>query len=325
MPKSTAARPPSGRTNMLPGCMSAWKNPWWKTWTKKARADFSSKSLVLCPAARKAVISSTGIPCTRSLVSTRCPVSCQLIVGTLNPSTSFMFSLSSAAAAASKRKSISNLMDSARLRIVSTRRKRRYSGLADSTNLAIHKNRSISRWKAISIFGLRTLTATSRPSRVTAKWTWAIEAAATGISSKLVNNSSICFENSASIVARACAAGNGAKLSCNWERSVENSSPNKSERVDRAWPSLMKLGPVSCRAAASRWPGRPLPLRENSRANITAGPPTSRCSNSIKASWRARIRAILNKRPIFLMVWPILRPQIRQAEWMVAIPPLRFW
>ena len=42
--------------------------------------------------------------------------------------------------------------------------------------------------KASSMPGRSTLTATSRPSVVTAKCTWAIEAAATGVSSKLVNN-----------------------------------------------------------------------------------------------------------------------------------------
>ena len=55
--------------------------------------------------------------------------------------------------------------------------------------------------------GRSTLTATSRPSVVTAKCTWAIEAAATGVSSKLVNSASIGWPSSASMMRRASAPG----------------------------------------------------------------------------------------------------------------------
>src|SRR6202011_1372735 len=51
--------------------------------------------------------------------------------------------------------------------------------------------------------GRNTFTATSRPSVVRAKWTWAIEAAATAVSSNEANIVSIGRENSASISARA--------------------------------------------------------------------------------------------------------------------------
>jgi hypothetical protein len=56
-------------------------------------------------------------------------------------------------------------------------------------------------------------------------------------------------------------------------RSVATSSLSRSARVDSAWPSLMKLGPISCSAAASRSPGRRESRRTaNSRAQaISAG------------------------------------------------------
>jgi hypothetical protein len=100
--------------------------------------------------------------------------------------------------------------------------------------------------------GRKTLTATSRPSVVRAKWTWAIEAAATAVSSNDANIVSSGRENSASISARASRPGNGGSRSCRLARSRVISSPKRSARVDRSWPSLMKLGPNSPNAAASR-------------------------------------------------------------------------
>ncbi len=60
--------------------------------------------------------------------------------------------------------------------------------------------------------GRRILTATSSPVVVTAKWTWAIEAAATGWSSKLLNSVSSVRPNSSAMMARAAAAGKGRQL-----------------------------------------------------------------------------------------------------------------
>jgi hypothetical protein len=60
---------------------------------------------------------------------------------------------------------------------------RRNEGTNRSTRSAIHDSKSTSRAKAASTPGRRTLTATSSPSGVRAKWTCAIEAAATGVSS----------------------------------------------------------------------------------------------------------------------------------------------
>ncbi len=121
--------------------------------------------------------------------------------------------------------------------------------------------------------GRSTLTATSRPSVVTAKCTWAIEAAATGASSKLVKIASIGWPSSASMMRRASAPENAGRWSCKRARSAATSSLNRSARVDSAWPSLMKDGPISCSAAASRSPGRRESRRRaNSRAQaISAG------------------------------------------------------
>ena len=68
--------------------------------------------------------------------------------------------------------------------------------------------------------GRNTFTATSRPSVVTAKCTCAIEAAATGTSSKLANSVASGAPKSASITARAALAGNGGSRSCSSARSA---------------------------------------------------------------------------------------------------------
>src|SRR5690349_24290739 len=71
-----------------------------------------------------------------------------------------------------------------------------------------------------------------------------------------------------------------------------------SERVESIWPSLMKLGPRSRNAAASRWPGRPgTPLRETSRASAASPGATSCSSPGNSASWRPSVRTITARRP----------------------------
>ena len=64
-----------------------------------------------------------------------------------------------------------------------------------------------------SIPGLRILIATSVPSWSSAKWTWAIEAEATGVRSKRLNTSSTGRPYSASRRAIACSVGKGGTLS----------------------------------------------------------------------------------------------------------------
>ena len=148
--------------------------------------------------------------------------------------------------------------------------------------------------------GRSTLTATSRPSVVTAKCTWAIEAAATGVSSKLVNNASIGWPSSASMMRRASAPGKAGRWSCNCARSAATCSLKRSARVDRAWPSLMKDGPISCSAAVRRSPGRRASRRRaNSRAQATSAGVMPRISSGNNASCRAKLSAMRSRRQEF--------------------------
>ena len=56
MPKSTTAIAPSASTNMFPGWRSAWKKPSRNTWLKKAAAALRNRSSMRCPAARSAAL-----------------------------------------------------------------------------------------------------------------------------------------------------------------------------------------------------------------------------------------------------------------------------
>ncbi len=188
MPKSTTAMRPSSWTKRLPGCRSPWKKPSRKTCLKIASAATVSTRSGSWPAAMIAARSSIGIPAMRSRVRTRRPVRDQSTAGTCRLGSAAKFSASSDAAAASILKSISWPTDSAKRETESTNRSRRRSGRSHSMRSASQKNRSRSRPNARSMPGRSTLTATGRPSVVAAKCTCAIEAAATGVSSKLRNS-----------------------------------------------------------------------------------------------------------------------------------------
>src|SRR5216684_1265742 len=147
--------------------------------------------------------------------------------------------------------------------------------------------------------GRSTLTATSRPSVVTAKCTWAIEAAATGTSSKLANNAVTGWPSSASMVRRASRPEKGGRWSCRRARSAATVSLSTSARVDSAWPSLMKDGPISCNAAVSRSPGRRASRRRaNRRAQTISGGAMPIVSSGNSASCRARLSARRSRRHV---------------------------
>ncbi len=249
------------------------------------------------PASTRASRSSEAIPLTRSRVSTRRAVRRQSTFGTRKPASSAQFSASSEAAAASRRRSISIWVERARVATDAIGRNRRNPGCSRSSQRAIQANRSRSRCISRSMPGRRILTATSSPSEVTAKCTCAIEAAAIGRSSKLENSSAKGWPSSASSVARAISGGKGGKWSCRAERSAAKRSPNRSARVPRLWPSLMKLGPSSCRASAKRCPGRPAALWLDSRrasASTVSGIGSSSSGN--RALCRARQRPMPSSR-----------------------------
>ena len=243
MPKSTATIRPSASTKALPGCWSAWKKPSRNTWLKNTAAALPRISVGSWPASIRRSRWSTGMPWIRSRVSTRRPVRSQSTAGVRKVGSSAKFSASSRAAAASMRRSISSRVESAKVLTTSTGLSRRRSGRIRCTRPAIQYSRSRSRAKAASISGRSTLIATSRPSAVTAKWTWAMDAAAAALSSNCLYSSPTGRPSSSSIMRRAAVPSKGGSRSCNAARSLATCSPSRSGRVESIWPSLMKVGP----------------------------------------------------------------------------------
>ena len=115
-------------------------------------------------------------------------------------------------------------------------------------------------------------------------------------------------------------------------RSSVISSPSRSARVDRIWPSLMKLGPSSVSAAASRSPGRPrgagaAPPEQPGDAQTAARRRRCRSSGN-SASCRARVSAIRTRRARLRQAAQepehrVGSLQSRQAECSAATPPVR--
>ena len=294
MPKSTGTRSPWASMKMLPGCMSPWKKPSRNTCLKKisaARARIRSGSN---PAASRAARSSEAMPLD-PLQREHAPRGALPV--DLGHMKAFVVGEVLGRARTPRRPPGA---DPSRAGSRRRRSRPRRSGAAGetpgcrrSTQAAIQAKKSRSRAICRSIAGRRILTATSSPSVVTAKWTWAIEAAATGRSSKLANSSSIGAPSSASIIQRARARSNGGRSSWSCDRSAASSWPSRSERVARLWPSLMKLGPRSCNAMARRWPGRPgASWRDSRRASRRTRSGIGRRSSGNSALCRARQRAM---------------------------------
>ena len=206
------------------------------------------------PASRSRCTWLIGTPSMRCMTSTSWVQSSQTISGISTSPRPSMLRRSCAAFAASRTRSSSScryLSNSAttwrgfsRLPSADQRSTARASWRISSTSSSI----------AASIPGRRTLTATSRPSRSTAKCTCAIEALATGTGSKLANTASIGSPNARSTIARATGAGNGGTRSCSLASSSAMSGGSRSRRVDSTWPNLTKIGPSRSSPSRSRTP-----------------------------------------------------------------------
>ena len=213
------------------------------------------------------------------------------------------------------------------VRIVSTSRRCRSPGRQRSISSATHRSRSRSRPIAASIPGRSTLTATGSPSVVTAKCTCAIEAAATGSSSKLANSSTIGRPRSASTIARASSAGNGGSRSCSISRSRATAGPIRSSRTASDCPSLMNAGPSSLSALASRSPGVPgTPRAAASSAPRSTARGKGMSASGNRASWRASIRAEARSRQALRVLRSIRSGMVgtrpRQALLPRSLPPV---
>ena len=141
---------------------------------------------------------------------------------------------------------------SARVCTTSTGFSRRSAGCGRSTEPASHRKRSRSRAKAAAMPGRSTLTATScprwsprnGPARSRRRRSAPRRRMRTEPSSGAAE---LGLDQRARLGAR-----ERRQRSCSSARSAAISSPSRSARVDSIWPSLIKLGPSSSNAAASR-------------------------------------------------------------------------
>ena len=169
-----------------------------------------------------------------------------------------------------------------------------------------------------SMPGRSTLTATSRPSVVIARWTCAIDAAPTGTSSNSEKRLSRGAPNERSIVCLIFANGAGGRSSCSCDRFAAAFSPTRSGRVESAWPSLIAAGPD--RQQRRGIVGRRRDARAEARNSRQ--PPDRRRRHRVVLD--AAQRAVPGQRPAPLQQTPQMgdrRGQIFQPEWIVTSPP----
>ena len=203
--------------------------------SERGQGDWGSN-----PSAIRRSGSARGTPSIHSIVITSRVVRLQSTTGARTSGSSFEFSTNSDAAAASSRKSISMRTERASVSTTWASRRRRNSGARLSANRAANAMSERSRPKRRSVPARSTLTATGRkPSLVctSARWTWAIEAAATG-SPKLSNSDSIFMPKEASTMATAISRLIGATRSCSRSSSMATLPPTMSGRVERNCPSF---------------------------------------------------------------------------------------
>jgi hypothetical protein len=84
-----------------------------------------------------------------------------------------------------------------------------------------------------------------------ASWTWAMEAAATGVSSKSEKTLSRGRPSSAEIISLAAVAGKGGTSSRSFLNSSAYSSVMRSGLEESIWANFMKVGPSSSKASLS--------------------------------------------------------------------------
>ena len=258
MPKSTTAIAPSASTNMFPGWRSAWKKPSRNTWLKKAAAALLQQ--ILDAGARQRASRRGhryGCRVIRSSGQHGAAGAQPIDPRHRKFGSPAKFSASSAAAAASSRKSISNLTTSASVCTTSTGFSRRSRGLKPLGQSGEPR-------EEVEIAGERG--GDARPQHLDGDIVPLRRPGEMDLGDRCRRYRRIDrmtrtarragMPNSASIRALRLAAGNGGSRSCRLARSTVISSPRRSARVERSWPSLTKLGPNSSKAAASRWPGR---------------------------------------------------------------------
>jgi hypothetical protein len=266
--------------------MSAWKKPSRNTCVKKMVTPSRASWRRSTPAATRRSTWLMGTPVMRSITITSGCTKSQYISGISTRCRPCMLRRSCAALAASRTRSSSSCRYLSNSATTSRVFRRRASTDRLSTQPAIMRMRSRSFSITGSMPGRSTLTATSRttPSRVrtVAKWTWAIEALATGSCSKVSKTAASGRRKARSMVATATSDGNGGTRSCKSASSSAMSCGSRSRRVDSTWPNLTKMGPRCSSAWRRRWPrgaSRRRP-KVTSRASPRSRKPESASSSS---------------------------------------------
>ena len=112
------------------------------------------------------------------------------------------------------------------------------TGMRPMSRGASHDRAAMSSRNSWATRGRCTLTTTSSPVRRRAAWTWAIDAAAIGVSSNHSNSSSSEPPRSISTTARTSAKGSGGTWSRRSLNSETSSSGNRPSPPETIWPSF---------------------------------------------------------------------------------------
>ena len=237
---------------MLPGCGSAWKKPSSSTIFSTMSAPVAASCARSRPAASTAARSVPAMPCRHSCTLSRSLVHSQYTRGTTTSSWPAKLAAMRSALRPSAAKSSSRRSEAENCCTTSAGWYRRRSGARSST---ISASRAISRRSASTVSrmpGRRTFSTTALPSASQARWVWASEAAANGVSSRRSNTASGSAPRSSTSCGRTCANGSAGTAFCSLPSSVVHSGVSRSTRVAMTWPSLTKVGPRSCSAQRTR-------------------------------------------------------------------------
>ena len=264
----------------LPPWRSPWKIPWIMHPSVNPRMPTRTTSSVLMPAACMPSTSSNEKPSKRSMTRMRRVTSVGCGRGTTYPrwlsdantvAMSIMFS-------ASSRKSSSSQMVSANSSTSAGGLASAAIGIRPTSSGAIAAMTCRSRWTWLRMVGRCTFTTTGVPSCSVAPWTWAIDAAAIGVRSKVAKIDSMLAPSSDSTTSRTDSNDSAGTLSRHFFISSTSSAGKMPSPELTIWQSLMYVGPR--RSAASRrrrdTPAREVapPRRRSPAAQMPTAPPS---------------------------------------------------
>ena len=238
MPKSRATMRPSASISMLPGCMSAWKKPSRNTWLKKTPGGLRQDRVGVEAGGDQGRRARRTAQAAHPLEG-HAPARAVRRQSTRGTAKALVVGAVLGELGGGRRLEAQVHLAPGRERQRPTPCRPAGAGAAPAAGARpirrARAKKSRSRSIAASIPGRRTLTATSSPSRVTAKCTCAIEAAATGRSSKLANSSASGRSSSASTSWRlASRPGTTADRSCSSRQVARDRLRRAGRRGSRA-------------------------------------------------------------------------------------------